>query len=64
LPTKHAVGKLIEYEFIDGFRPTPLGRAVTDHFLAPDEAFAMLDAIRKGVDPYELVAEIELRDEH
>jgi len=24
----------------------------------------MLDAVRKGTDPYELVAEIELRDEH
>jgi helicase len=64
VPTKHAVGKLIEYEFIDGLRPTPLGRAVTEHFLAPDEAFVMLDAIRKGAEPYELVAEIELRDEH
>ena len=64
VPTKHAVGKLLEYGFIDGFEPTPLGRAVTEHFLEPDEAFAMLDAIRKGVDPYELVAEIELRDEH
>jgi helicase len=64
VPTKHAVGKLLEYDFIDGFTPTPIGRAVTEHFLEPDEAFAMLDAIRKGKDPYELVAEIELRDEH
>jgi len=64
LPTKHAVGKLLEYEFIDGLEPTPLGRAVTEHFLEPDEAFAMLDAIRKGTDPDELVADIELRDEH
>jgi len=64
VPTKFAVGKLLEYEFIDGFEPTPLGRAVTEHFLEPDEAFAMLDAVRKGTDPYELVAEIELRDEH
>ena len=64
VPTKHAVGKLLEYEFIDGLAPTPLGRGVTEHFLEPDEAFAMLDAIRKGTDPYELVAEIELRDEH
>jgi helicase len=64
VPTKHAVGKLLEYDFIDGFEPTPIGRAVTEHFLEPDEAFAMLDAIRKGTDPYELVAEIELRDEH
>jgi helicase len=64
VPTKHAVGKLLEYGFIDGFEPTPLGRAVTEHFLAPDEAFAMLDAIRQGVDPYDIVAEIELREEH
>ena len=63
VPTRHAVGKLLEYEFIDGLEPTPLGRAVTEHFLEPDEAFAMLDAIRRGTDPYELVAEIELRDE-
>jgi helicase len=64
VPTKHAVGKLLEYEFIDGFEPTALGRAITEHFLEPDEAFAMLDAIRKGTDPYELVAEIELRGEY
>ncbi|QLD90509.1 DEAD/DEAH box helicase [Natronomonas salina] len=64
VPTKHAVGKLLEYGFIDGFEPTPLGRAVTEYFLEPDEAFAMLDAIRKGADPYEIVAEIELRDEY
>ena len=64
VPTTHAVGKLIEYGFIDGLRPTPLGRAVTEHFLQPDEAFVMLDAVRKGMDPYRLVAEIERRDEH
>ena len=63
VPTKHAVGKLLEYEFIDGFDPTPLGRAITEHFLEPSEAFAILGAIRSGTDPYELVAEIELRDE-
>ena len=63
VPTKHAVGKLLEYNFIDGFDPTPLGRAVTEHFLEPSEAFAILDAIRSGTDPYELVGEIELRDE-
>ena len=63
VPTKHAVGKLLEYEFIDGFDPTPLGRAVTEHFLEPSEAFTILDAVRSGTDPYELVAEIELRDE-
>ncbi len=64
IPTKHALGKLLEYEFIDGLAPTPLGRAVTRHFLAPDEAFQLLDGIRKGLDPYDIVAEMELRDEH
>ncbi|WP_299235827.1 DEAD/DEAH box helicase [Natronomonas sp.] len=63
VPTKHAVGKLLEYGFIEGFEPTPLGRVVTEHFLAPNEAFAMLDAIRSGADPAELVAEIELGEE-
>ncbi|MFB6223326.1 MAG: DEAD/DEAH box helicase [Haloarcula sp.] len=64
VPTKHALGKLLEYEFIDGLSPTPLGRAVTRHFLAPDESFQLLDGIRKGQHPYEIVAEMELRDEH
>ncbi|MDS0220308.1 DEAD/DEAH box helicase [Haloarcula sp. S1AR25-5A] len=64
VPTKHALGKLLEYEFIDGLSPTPLGRAVTRHFLAPDEAFQLLDGIRKGQHPYEIVADMELRDEH
>jgi len=63
VPTKHALGKLLEYDFIDGLDPTPLGRAVTAHFLAPDEAFLLLDGIRKGLDPYEIVADMELRDE-
>jgi helicase len=63
VPTKHALAKLIEYEFIDGLDPTPLGRAVTRHFLAPDEAFLLLDGIRKGRDPYGIVADLELRDE-
>jgi len=63
VPTKHAVGKLLEYEFIDGLEPTPLGRAVTRHFLSPDEAFLMLDGVRKGLDPYDVVAEMELRDD-
>ena len=64
VPTKHALGKLLEYEFIDGLSPTPLGRAVTRHFLAPDESFQLLDGIRKGQHPYEIVADMELRDEH
>jgi helicase len=63
VPTTQAVGKLLEWGFIDGLAPTPLGRAVTRHFLAPDDAFAILDRIRKGMDPYDLVAELELRDE-
>ena len=63
VPTKHAVGKLLEWQFIDGFSPTPLGHAVCRHFLAPDEAFFILDAIRKGTDPYDVVADHELRDD-
>jgi helicase len=63
VPTKHALGKLLEYEFIDGLEPTPLGRAVTRHFLAPADAFAILDGIRKGQDAYDLVARMELRDD-
>lgn len=63
VPTKHALGKLIEYGFIDGLEPTPLGRAVTRHFLAPDEAFLMLDGVRAGKEPYRIVADLELNDE-
>ncbi|MFB6309467.1 MAG: DEAD/DEAH box helicase, partial [Haloarculaceae archaeon] len=63
VPTKYALGKLLEYDFIDGLDPTPLGRAVTRHFLAPDEAFQLLDGIRKGSDPYDIVAEMELRED-
>ncbi|MFB6135790.1 MAG: DEAD/DEAH box helicase [Halobacteriaceae archaeon] len=63
VPTKHALGKLLEFEFIDGLEPTPLGRAVTTHFLAPDEAFLILDGVRKGADPYDVVADVELHGE-
>jgi helicase len=63
VPTKDAVARLLEWEFLDGFEPTPLGRAVTEHFLSPDVAFRMLDAIRKGMDPYGIVAELELHDD-
>jgi helicase len=63
VPTKHAIGKLLEYEFIDGLEPTHLGRAVTTHFLAPDEAFRIVDGIHKERHPYEIVADIELREE-
>ncbi len=62
VPTKHALGKLIQYEFIDGFTPTPLGRVVTEHFLSPGEAFAIVDAIRKDAHPYDIIADIEMRD--
>jgi helicase len=61
--TKWALGRLLEYEFIDGLDPTDLGRAVTTHFLAPDEAFAILDGVRRGDDPYDVVADLELMDE-
>jgi helicase len=63
VPTKRALAKLLDYGFIDGFEPTDLGRVVTTHFLSPDEAFAILDGIRKGDHPYEIVADIELADE-
>jgi helicase len=63
VPTKHAVGKLLEYDFIDGLAPTPLGRAITRHFLAPDDAFTILDGIRKEKDPYQIVATLELQDD-
>ena len=63
VPTKHALGKLIEYGFIEGARATPLGRVVARHFLTPKHAFTMLDGIRKGKDPYDVVADIELLDD-
>ena len=62
VPTKHAVGKLLEWEFIDGFAPTPLGQAVCRHFLSPTDAFRILDCVRSGTDPHGLVAEMELQD--
>jgi helicase len=30
---------------------------------SPDDAFLLLDGIRKGDDPYEIVATMELRDD-
>ncbi|MCD2198929.1 DEAD/DEAH box helicase [Halobacterium sp. KA-4] len=63
VPTKHALGKLLEYDFVDGFEPTPLGRAVTTHFLEPGAAFTILDGVRKEKHPYDIVADIELRGE-
>ena len=62
IDTKRAVGRLLEWQFIDGFEPTPLGRAVTRHFLSPKDAFRILDGIRSGLDPYAVVAEMELAD--
>jgi helicase len=62
IPTKHAVGKLLEYGFIDGFEPTPLGRVICEHFLTPGDAFAIIDGIRKGKHPYQVVADLELRE--
>ncbi|KPN30400.1 putative ski2-type helicase [Halolamina pelagica] len=63
VPTKHAIGKLLEWEFIDGFEATPLGRAVTSHFLSPDDAFLILEGIRNGKSPYEQVAALELAEQ-
>jgi len=63
MPTKRSIGRLLEYEFIDGLAPTPLGRAVTRHFLSPTEAFTILDGVRKGIDPVGIVADLELLDD-
>ena len=63
IPTKHALGKLLEYGFIEGLEPTDLGRVVTSHFLAPDEAFKILDGVRKDHHPFEIVAELERHGE-
>ena len=63
IDTQRAVGKLLEWEFIDGLEPTQMGRAVTRHFLSPDDAFRLLDGIRNGLSPYEIVAEQELADD-
>jgi helicase len=62
VPTKFALGKLLEYEFIDGLEPTALGRAITSHFLSPGDAFALLDGIRAGEHPYDIVARMEMRE--
>ncbi|ERH06414.1 MAG: superfamily II helicase, archaea-specific [Halonotius sp. J07HN4] len=63
IDTTRAVGKLLEWAFIDGLEPTSMGRAVTRHFLSPDDAFRLLDGIRNGLTAYEIVAEQELADE-
>ncbi|MFC7071874.1 DEAD/DEAH box helicase [Halovenus rubra] len=63
IPAKYALGKLLEYEFIDGLEPTRLGRAVTSHFLSPGDAFVLLDGIRKDETPYDIVARMEQIDD-
>ncbi|MFC6837285.1 DEAD/DEAH box helicase [Halomarina ordinaria] len=63
VPTKHALGKLLQYDFIEGTRPTRLGRVVSRHFLSPRRAFVMLEGIRAGDDPYDIVAALELLEE-
>jgi helicase len=63
IPTEHALARLIEYEFVDGLTPTPLGRAVARHFLAPREAFTILEGVRRGGDPFDIVADIELLED-
>jgi helicase len=60
--TTHALGKCLEYGYVDGLEPTALGRAVTAHFLAPDDAFRILEGIRHDEDPYEIVARVVLAD--
>jgi len=60
IPTRQALARLIEYEFIEGLEPTPLGRAITRHFLDPDDAFRILEGIRNEKAPYDIVATLEL----
>ena len=63
MSTERAVGRLLEYGFINGLSPTPLGRAVTRHFLSPTAAFVILDGVREGTDPIGILADLELFDE-
>jgi helicase len=63
MDTRHAVGKLLEYGFIDGLEPTDVGRVVTTHFLSPTQAFTLLDGIRSGESAFDLVADVELLEE-
>ncbi len=63
VPTKYALGKLLEYDFIDGVEPTPLGRVVTRHFLSPSDAFSLLQGIRRDESPSQLVARLALEEE-
>jgi helicase len=36
---------------------------VARHFLSPERAFVMLEGIRSGDDPYDVVADVELLGE-
>ncbi|MDY6818509.1 MAG: DEAD/DEAH box helicase [Halobacteriales archaeon] len=63
IDTRAAITKLLEYGFIDGLEPTPLGEVVTRHFLSPEQAFTILEGIRSGESPYGIVADIELLDQ-
>lgn len=63
ISTTWAVGKLIEFEFIDGIEPTPLGRVVAEHFLAPEAAFRLLKGIRREEDPYDAVIDVILKED-
>jgi helicase len=36
---------------------------VTRHFLAPDDAFRILDGVRRGTDPFDVVADLELAED-
>ncbi|MFB6219375.1 MAG: DEAD/DEAH box helicase, partial [Halobacteriaceae archaeon] len=62
IDTTRAVAKLLDYGFIDGLEVTPLGDAVARYFLSPDEAFTILEGVRAGTDPYDIVADLELDD--
>ena len=63
VPTKRALAKLIDYEFVDGFRVTDLGRVVAEQFLSPEDAFRILEGVRAEKHPYDIVADLELADE-
>jgi helicase len=63
IDTRHAIGKLLEYGFIDGLEPTDVGRVVTTHFLSPTQAFTLLDGIRSGTPAFDLVGDVELLEE-
>jgi helicase len=60
--TARGVGRLLRYSFIDGLEPTTRSRAVARHFLTPPEAFEILAALERDTAPFDLVAELELRE--